>query len=247
MLTYLQTLTLTVFVFWISSCKSDSKSNQFDSTTNVPIQNDTLITTFERPLNRDSSIITKYLPKEYSLLDFVRGDITNDSIDDLIFICSKSDCQSKYDEWNNTNNTDTVNPYASARPLIILKGENNGEYTFIKQYDSLITPCGFDSYSDEKYSGIEIKNKKLVIDYYGGMCSRHGRDYHFIYVNKRKNWYLKSYVNYYHSACDGVYEMFSDTNDIEKNNVSIDSFKYNKEYGPKIDSESSNPENIENE
>ncbi len=115
-----------------------------------------------------------FLLKNYSVKDYVEGDLNNDGRKDAILILN-----------NNTNADSLVGDIYDA--FIILIRDVNNQLLIALRNDSLLMPQGLTAY----YSDIEIKtNGAFTISFYGGRRDKWSKELTFQYKAKDNNWHL---------------------------------------------------------
>ncbi|HTA61315.1 MAG TPA: hypothetical protein VK835_02620 [Bacteroidia bacterium] len=118
--------------------------------------------------------INDFVLKGYSILDKAQGDLNQDGYQDYIVILR--------------NNLDTSFG-DTARPLLIIHGQQNGTYNLVEQNSNVVLckTCG-GAFGDP-YSAITIKNNYFSVEFYGGSNWRWSRVITFKY-----NLLTKSYI-----------------------------------------------------
>jgi len=122
---------------------------------------------------------SKFIPKNYSILNISKGNLDLDKIEDVIIVLKK----------------DGEDSLSSAekpikRKTLILIGQANGSYKLVAQHDNLVYYYNYDLNFKDAFVDIEIENGSFSISHYGGFVQRWGRSSEFKYNPKDKNWYL---------------------------------------------------------
>ncbi|MBC7407827.1 MAG: hypothetical protein H7339_05515 [Arcicella sp.] len=115
-----------------------------------------------------------FLLKNYSVKDYVEGDLNNDGRKDAILIL------------NNNANRDYSTGHIYDAFIILIRDENNKLLIALRN-DSLLMPQGYTAY----YSGTEIKpNGAFAISLYGGRRDKWSKELTFQYKAKDNSWHL---------------------------------------------------------
>ena len=139
------------------------------------------------------SAIQLFIPSGYSILDSASGDMNNDRVKDLILILKNNNesIENNYDEL--------------IRPLLILHGTKNNNYTLFAKNDSVVlcSICG--GVFGDPYEAITIKNNFFSIEHYGGSNWRWTKIITFKYNEKVKKYILhKDAGASYHTSTPDV-------------------------------------------
>ena len=118
--------------------------------------------------------IDDFVLKGYSILDKSSGDLNQDGYTDYIVILR--------------NNLDTISA-DTARPLLIIHGQQNGTYKLAGRNDSIVLCKACGGVFGDPYSAITIKDNYFSVEFYGGSNWRWSRVITFKY-----NTITKSYI-----------------------------------------------------
>jgi hypothetical protein len=137
----------------------------------------------------------KILPEEakefilpgYAMLDYVTGDINNDTRPDALLVLK-------------LKGEDTLGGEVNRR-LLILTRQKNGKLKKAIQNDSAILCYQCGGIFGDPYEGIEMKKNGFEIRFYGGSSWRWASHYTFSYIPSKRNWYLmRQYDLSYHNT-----------------------------------------------
>lgn len=119
--------------------------------------------------------IDDFVLKGYSILDKASGDLNQDGYQDYIVILR--------------NNLDTTFG-DTARPLLIIQGQQNGTYKLVGQNNNVVLckTCG--GVFGDPYSAITIKDNYFSVEFYGGSNWRWTRVITFKYNPLTKSYIL---------------------------------------------------------
>ena len=118
--------------------------------------------------------VNDFVPKGFSILDQASGDLNQDGFNDYIVILR--------------NNLDTLSA-DTARPLLVIHGQQNGSYKLIGRNDSIVLCKSCGGAFGDPYSAITIKDNYFSVEFYGGSAWRWSRVITFKY-----NLTTKSYI-----------------------------------------------------
>lgn len=123
--------------------------------------------------------ISKFVPEGYSILEFKKGDLNLDSIEDAILVLNK----------NGEDSSSTIeNPVK--RNLLILIGQPNDTYALSTQNENIVYCYGFDANFKDAFLGITIEKGRFIIEHYGGFAKRWARTTTFEYKPLANTWFL---------------------------------------------------------
>ena len=126
------------------------------------------------------------IPKNYSILDTIKGDLNNDGIDELVVAYNT--------EKEKEDNFESV-----LRELIIYKKEKNDWAVWIKSKDALYGSRDGGMMGDP-FEGIEIEKGILLISQNGGSSWKWGHTDKYRYQNGK--FYLIGYLSNYGKTCE---------------------------------------------
>ena len=115
--------------------------------------------------------INEFIPKGFSILDSLSGNLNLDSYPDMLLILKQDGEDSLYD----------IN-----RPLLILTGQNNNSYKLEAHNDSVVLCRNCGGVFGDPYESSVIKGGYFSIQHYGGSNWRWTRIITFKYI-KEKN------------------------------------------------------------
>ncbi|MDO6739484.1 lysozyme inhibitor LprI family protein [Wenyingzhuangia sp. 2_MG-2023] len=133
--------------------------------------------------NKTFSEITKFIPKNYSILDSVKGDLNKDEFDDYILVLRKKD-EEKSSKYNENK--------PEKRHLLILIGNSQGKLELKAENENavLCIDCSGAIHGDS-FEKVVIKNGYFSIEYYtAGGNTKWSRIITFKYNNLEENWFL---------------------------------------------------------
>lgn len=166
------------------SCKEENKvdfqtKNQSNDTI---VETNNVEPTKEIPqktISKPKFVASEIIPKGYTILDSVTGNLNLDDFQDMILVLKKT----------NEENTDTMDDEES-RPLYILLGDINGSYTIAAKNNKTVYCSNCGGIFGDPYEGITIKNGYFSVEHYGGSNWRWTKIITYKYVEKEKNWFL---------------------------------------------------------
>ncbi|MCB9230306.1 MAG: hypothetical protein H6581_01470 [Bacteroidia bacterium] len=121
--------------------------------------------------------IRQFIPDGYELLDWKKGDLNKDPIEDIVLLCKSRDEETE--EFAET-----------VRPAILLLGRQDGSYVQAARNDHsvLCKSCG--GVFGDPYNGISIKNGYFSLEHYGGSNWRWTRIITFKFDPSQGEWFL---------------------------------------------------------
>ncbi len=154
--------------------------------------------------------ILRFVPEGYSILEFKKGNLNLDSIEDAILVLNK----------NGEDSTSTIeNPVK--RNLLILIGEPNGTYMLATQNENAVYYYGFDANFKDAFVGVRIEKGRFIIEHYGGFTKRWGRTTTFEFNPSANDWFL----------LEDEYFVMDATDQEEPNKVISETKLTNKNFG----------------
>lgn len=138
-----------------------------------------LITCFELTCYSQEANITKFIPKNYSILNLTKGNLNLDNIDDLILVLSK----------NGEDSISTIQKPVK-RNLLILIGKPDKSYKLIAQNENIVYFYNYDLNFKDAFVYVKIEKGSFSVGHYGGFAKRWGRDTVFKYYKPVNNWFL---------------------------------------------------------
>ncbi len=125
------------------------------------------------------------IPKDYSVLNFTKGDLNLDKFQDAILILK--------------HKNEDKNDYK--RPLYILIGDSKGKLRVVAENNNSVLGYSDGGIYGDPFSGVTIKKGYFSIEHYGGSSWRWTRIVTFKYNKKKKNWFLyKDGGDSYHTS-----------------------------------------------
>lgn len=116
----------------------------------------------------------EFIPAGFSILDTATGDLNHDGYTDYLLVL-KNDAEQLA--------TDT------ARPLIILHGQQDGTSKVVARNDSIVLCFGCGGVMGDPFTGISVNDNSFTIAHYGGSGWRWTRTITFQY-NKKLDKYI---------------------------------------------------------
>jgi len=123
--------------------------------------------------------LSSFVPKGYSLVKYIKGNLNLDDKDDVILVFGKNGEDSL---------SSSENPLK--RKTLILLGKDKKSYQLATQNENAVYYYNYDLNFKEALVEIATKDGTFSINHYGGFATRWGRSSVFKYDPKRKNWYL---------------------------------------------------------
>tara|TARA_B110000046_G_scaffold118107_1_gene124925 strand:+ start:665 stop:1585 length:921 start_codon:yes stop_codon:yes gene_type:complete len=155
-------------------------------------------------LDKNKTVISKaefikIVPKNYSILDTVSGDLNRDEFLDYILVLKKN---------NEENTSNFMDDKQELRPLILLVGNSKNELTKVGQNDTTVLCYDCGGAMGDPYTGITIKNGYFSVEHYGGSSWRWTTIITYKYSKKEKNWFLhkKGGVSFHASTPNNIEE-----------------------------------------
>lgn len=128
--------------------------------------------------SQDTNIL-KFVPEGYSILDFKKGNLNLDLIEDVILVLNKK-------------GEDSISTFEKPvkRNLLILIGQPDKTYKLSYQNENAIYFYNFDPNFKDAFVGVRIENGHFTINHYGGFAKRWARSTTFEYNPSANNWFL---------------------------------------------------------
>ncbi len=136
--------------------------------------------TLKQEIDSSFSELSKFVPKNYSILDTISGDLNLDNINDYILVLNK-------------NGEDTISDVIDnpeRRPLMILLRDQFNKLRLEKRNDNTVYCINCGGMMGDPFSGISIKNGYFSVEHYGGSAWRWSRIITYKYSKRDKEWYL---------------------------------------------------------
>lgn len=127
--------------------------------------------------------ILKFVPKNFEILDTIKGNLNNDSFEDYILVLKKKNEET-------TSNYDDNKP--EKRPLLILTGNSNNKLELKARNDNsvLCIDCS-GAIHEDSYVGVKIKNGYFSVEHYTvGGNNKWSKIITFKYDKLKNNWFL---------------------------------------------------------
>ncbi len=115
------------------------------------------------------------------MMDYVRGDLNGDKLEDAILILKTPGEDSSFDD-------------SLKRPFLILLRQANGKLKQVKRNDEMILCRHCGGVFGDPYENTEHTKNGFYINFYGGSNYRWGYLYEFSYNAAKKNWLLTKEV-----------------------------------------------------
>lgn len=135
---------------------------------------------FKQDINNLSKDLSEFVPKNYSVLDTVSGDLNIDQIKDYILVLSKNGEDTLSDE---------IEDYEK-RPLLILLGTPKNKLQLARRNDNTVYCFNCGGVMGDPYVGITIKNGYFSVEHYGGSAWRWTRIITYKYSKQDQEWFL---------------------------------------------------------
>lgn len=123
--------------------------------------------------------IMSFVPKGYSVVKYVKGNLNLDNKEDVILVLGKNGEDS-------LSNSETP----LKRQTLILLGKDKNYFTLHTQNENAVYYYNYDLNFREALTDISIDGGIFSIAHYGGFAARWARTSTFKYDSKKKNWYL---------------------------------------------------------
>jgi hypothetical protein len=120
------------------------------------------------------------VPKDYTILDTILGDLNLDSYADIIMLLKKDGEETTSDVIDNPEK----------RPLLILLGQADNTYKLAARNDNVVLCVDCGGMMGDPYQQVVIKNGYFSIEHYGGSAWRWTRIVTFKYSPVDDYWYL---------------------------------------------------------
>lgn len=132
--------------------------------------------------------VQSFIPKGYAVLNFTKGDLNRDKIEDAILILKRDNESIEMED-------------APRRPLFILIGEKNGAYKKAAENNTTVLTIQDGGVMGDPFEGVTIKNGYFSVEHYGGSAWRWTHIVTYKYDKKKKTWFLhKDGGESFHSA-----------------------------------------------
>jgi len=135
--------------------------------------NDPNIEGLKQTTDKSQSELLKFIPKNYSILDSVTGDLNLDKINDYILVLKK----------NGENDT-------TRRPLLILIRDKNNKLKLVRRNDNTVYCIDCGGIMGDPFMGITLKNGYFSVEHYGGSAWRWTRIVTYKYFRQDNEWFL---------------------------------------------------------
>jgi len=145
---------------------------------------------------------SKFITKDYVILDTVYGDLNRDGLTDAILIL-------KYKEEKVDSGT--------VRPLLILEGQKDGSLKLVERNDSIVLCFGCGGVFGDPYSKTVITKNYFSIEHYGGSSDRWARIITFKYDMKTKQYLLHKDTEEHTKTTDPDYNEIINNNEDQWN------------------------------
>ena len=139
---------------------------------------------------------------EYKIIHESKGDINLDGISDLVIVSKKSDSEKGI--------------------ISILIADSNGNVSR-KMVNENLTDEFIELYN--QLPEIEIKNGKLIIFYYGGMCHRESRNFIFKFNKELNDLFFQTFTTGEHNVCNDNEPTGSEITNAELRKIKFTEFK----------------------
>ncbi|MCZ8169235.1 hypothetical protein [Flavobacterium sp.] len=124
--------------------------------------------------------LESFVPKDYSILDTLSGDLNLDNIKDYILVLKKKG------EETSSNVIDSP----ARRPLLLLLRDVNNKLQLARKNNNTVFCVDCGGMMGDPYMGLTIKNGYFSVEHYGGSAWRWTRIITFKYSKKENEWFL---------------------------------------------------------
>jgi len=122
------------------------------------------------------SEVKSFIPANHEVLNFTKGDLNLDSVDDAILILKHKD-----------ENTHSDKEFP--RPIYILIAQN-GSYQVVATNNNAVMTAHEGGMMGDPFNGVTIKNGYFSLEYYGGSAWRWSQVVTFKYDKSKNEWFL---------------------------------------------------------
>lgn len=159
-----------------------------------------------------TGLLPSFIPKGYTILDSVSGDMNKDGLRDYAIILS--------------NNAEKENP-DTTRPLLLLFQTPQHEFLLHARNDHVVLCQSCGGVFGDPLDGIFIENGLLKIHHYGGSSWRWARDIEFTYDPSSKSFklYRDTEISHYTGSPGKMEKHFRRKQDFGK--LPFEKFNYN--------------------
>jgi hypothetical protein len=141
--------------------------------------------------NLELQHVSKFIPKNYFVLQFVQGDINQDGINDAILVLGK-----------NGEDSLSTSEHPLKRKFLLLLGTSNKTNVLVTQNNNMVYYYNYDPNFKDAFVDVSIKKGSFSVNHYGGFAERWGRTSTFTYNPSDKKWYLTKDENSTFDATD---------------------------------------------
>ena len=135
---------------------------------------------FKPMVNNSPNELLEFVPKNYSILDTVSGDLNLDDIKDYILILKKNGEDSLSDFIENPEK----------RPLLILLRNKDNKLQLARKNNNTVYCVDCGGMMGDPFMGVTIKNGYFSIEHYGGSSWRWTRIITYKYNKQENEWFL---------------------------------------------------------
>lgn len=157
--------------------------------------------------------LKEILPVDFTILDSASGDINKDGIKDIVLILKNN-----YEPFNT----------GTARPLLLLQGNKEGNFIVMSRNDSVVLCMGCGGAYGDPYDGITIKNGYFSIEHHGGSGWRWTRIITFKFDKKNKSFLLHRDAGYSWHISDPNKTTENIFNKTDFDKLSFEKYSFNK-------------------
>jgi hypothetical protein len=125
----------------------------------------------------------RFIPKGYTLLDMIPGDLNLDKYEDVILVLKV------VGEGTSSDSSD------GKRPLLILLARPDKTFSLAARNDNIVYCFDCGGFFGDPYNGLEIKKGVFTVHHYGGGNQRWSNDISFKYSPPAKDWFLYKVVD----------------------------------------------------
>jgi len=158
------------------------------------------------------TLFEKFLPDGYTLLQEARGDINQDGFEDAVLVLKSIEADSLWSD--------------AARPLLLLVGDDGGNFKISARNDSVVLCCGCGGVFGDPFEGISINDNYFSVEHYGGSSWRWARKAVFRYDARLNDWFLYKTegISYHTSNPDSTTQTVNTADDFGQ--ISFHTYRY---------------------
>ncbi|WP_133943908.1 hypothetical protein [Epilithonimonas xixisoli] len=168
----------------LCSCNQNSKQEKSAvkniDTITTGIENIQKREPFKQVVDNLPNELLEFVPKNYSVLDTVSGDLNLDEINDYILVLKKNDEDTLSDVIDNPER----------RPLLILLRNKDNKLQLARKNNNTVYCIDCGGMMGDPFMGVTIKNGYFSVEHYGGSAWRWTRIITYKYSKQDNEWFL---------------------------------------------------------